>query len=223
MSVLRLALRRARLSTASRRVYFYGRAHPRMDAALKAVNADWKTRSSCRRAIFCCARGNKNHRPEVQALGRWYRVAGKSIQVRNKPAAKSSDLCERVNFAAAVLNNRRPANVQVRLAGLVAPRVYILRFFQFFDELSKCSLTVTDARALAQHCIEAGGFTIVQHSKLLITLNSAGTDSETQYSNRRKRRPDCCAKTKPFLHEINLLDCAGPLSWEANWTRWNVR
>ena len=180
MSVLRLALRRACRCATSRTSYFYRRAHPWMNAALKAAGADWKIGASRRWAFFCCARRNENDRSKVEALRRGYRVAGNAIEIGNKAAAKLSDPGERVNFAASVLDYRRTANVQVCLTGLIAPSVYILGFFQFLDEFSECCITVTDARTVAQYCIEAGGFTIVQHSKLLIALNSAGADSETQ-------------------------------------------
>lgn len=180
MSVLRLALRWARRCATTRTGDFYRRAHPRMNAALKAAGADWKIGTSRRWSFFCCARRNENDRSKVEALRRRYRVAGKTVEIGNESAPKRSDLSERVNFAASVFNLRRTANVHLRLGGLVSPGSDVLCFFKFLDELSKSRFTVTDARALAQHCIEAGGFTIVVYAELFVALNSAGTDSETQ-------------------------------------------
>src|ERR1044072_5682541 len=113
MGVLRWAGRRA----ATRGVNFYDRAHPRMDAALKAVDADRHVRASRRRTGFGRARRNENDCAEVQAFGRRYRIAGNAVEFVDEPAAKFCDLRKRVDFTATILNLRWPSNVEVRLAG----------------------------------------------------------------------------------------------------------
>jgi len=211
MSVLRLRLGRACLSAATGRVYFYDRAHPRMNAALKAAGADWQIGTSRRWTSFCCARRNENDRSKVEAFRRWDRITGNTVEVRNKPAAKLGYLGERVNFAASIFNLRRTANVQVRLARLVAPLVGVLCCCEFRDELVESCITVANARTVTQYRVKANGFAIVVHAELLIALHSAGAGSETQQSNSCESRPDYGAETKLSLHWIILLDCAGSL------------
>lgn len=211
MTVMR-RLRRSRGRAATRSVYFYDCAHPRMNAALKAAGTHWHARSARRWTFFDGTRWNENNGPKVQALRCWYGVAGNAVKLIDKSAAKGSHPGKRVDFTAAVLNLRRPSHVQVRLARLVSPFVSILRFFKLGEEFSKGCVAVTDARAVAEHSIESGGVAIVEQSKLLVTLNGAG--SETQQSHYCERRQDYGAKTKSSFHGIlNLLGCARSLAY----------
>ena len=52
-----------------------------------------------------------------------------------------------MNLAAAILNQSRASDVEMRLARLVAPFVSVLSFFELLDELLKRRVTVTDAPA----------------------------------------------------------------------------
>src|SRR5688500_8163939 len=162
------ALRRARRCATTWYGDFNGRAHPRVDAALELADADWKIRTSCRRAVFSCARGNENHRPEVQAFGRGYRVAGNAVQIGNESSTKLSHLRKRVDFTAAILDLGRTANVQLCLARLITPFMRVLSCCEFRDECIKSRVSVADARAVAQHSIKTGGFTIVVHAEFLV-------------------------------------------------------
>ena len=117
--------------------------------------------------------------------------------VGNKTAAKLSDGRERVYLAAAVLNDRRTTDVEMHLAWLVAPLVRVLSLREFRDKLVKRCMTVADARAVAQHSVETGWFTIVVHADLLIALNGACADCQAQQSNSRKRRKYNGAEAKP--------------------------
>lgn len=150
-----------------------------MDAALKAVSAHGEVRASSRRSGLGCTCRNENHGAKIETLRHRNRVAGNSIEIVNKSTTELRHRCESVYFAAAIFNDRRPADVKLHGAWLVPPFVGVLSRREFFDELSKSCVAVADARSVTEHRIERRGLTVVVHSDLLVALNGAHTASQT--------------------------------------------
>jgi hypothetical protein len=137
------------------------------------MGADWQIRTSGGWSYLSCSGWNENHSGKVEALGHRYRITGDAIEFVNEAASKGSDRRKGMNFPAAVLNDSRATNIEVHGARLVAPFVGVLSFRQFLDELGESSMPVSNARAIAEHRIEGGWFTIVIHPDLFVALNGA--------------------------------------------------
>jgi len=141
--------------------HFYDCPHPRMNAALETSDADRHLWTSSRWTVFSCSRWNENYRSKIQAFRSGDRIAGNAVEFGDESATEISHRRKGMYLTAAVFDECRPSDIQVRLGWLVAPFVRVLSCFQFFDELSKCRVPVSDACAIAEYCVESGRFTII--------------------------------------------------------------
>jgi hypothetical protein len=66
----------------------------------------------------------------------------------------------------------------------------ILGRCEFCDELIERSVAVAYARPIAEYCVKGRGIAVIQQPDLLVTLNGAGSRSQTQESDRGERSPD---------------------------------
>jgi hypothetical protein len=82
-------------------------------------------------------------------------------------------------LAAAIFDYGWAANIYLHVAGLISPGVRILGFLQLGDKLIERCVPTTDARTIAQYCVEGGRVAIVEQADLLITLNRTGAHCET--------------------------------------------
>lgn len=180
-------------------------AHPRMYAALEFVRADREVGASGCRSFFSATRWDKDESGNVQALWGRNRVTGNSIEIGNKAAAELGYGSKGVCLTADILDERRAADIEQHIAGLIAPLVNVLGCYEFGDELVKRSVAVTDAGAFAEHGVEADRLTIVEQPDLLVALNG-GVCGETHGGHGGKREPNHCLNRYASLHLGNLLD-----------------
>jgi len=120
-------------------------AHPGVNTTLKPVRANRQVWTS-----GCGTFLNSTRVNEIQwtkALRRWYWITREAIEHLNNATTKLSYLSKGVIFTAAVFNEGGSSNIELHLTRLVAPLVHVLSRCQFFDELIKGCVAVTDTSA----------------------------------------------------------------------------
>jgi len=176
-----------------------------MNAALELVRTDRQIGTTRSRSYFNSTCGNENDCSEVQALWRRNGVTGYAVELVYESATKLGYGSKGVRLATAVLNQRFTSNIQVHVAWLIPPGMCILGCCEFGDELIKRRVTIAYTRAIAKHRVEGCRFAVIQQPDLFVTLNGAGTRSQTQQSDRSHRRPDHCLEMLWFHGKTSLI------------------
>jgi hypothetical protein len=174
-----------------------------MNAALKLVCAYRKIGAAGSWSHFNTTSRDETYQSEVQAFGRGNRVAGNAVEFGNESAAKLSYGSKSVRLATAILDECRTSNIHLHITWLISPFVSILGLFEFFDELGKCRVAISDASTIAEHGVKSRGLAVVIEPYLLVALNGASACGKAQESDCSRHHPD-------HGSEITLLHAIKP-------------